>query len=77
VELVRQRAGIAPGQNVVLVPYPPKRSLFEVLMNRSEDTNIVEAESARMIAKIPGGDWINAAMKGGMLMLMPYRVTIQ
>ena len=77
VELVRKKAGIADGQNVVLVPYPPKRSLFELLTNRSEETNIVEVQSRKLIAQIPGGDWINAAMKSGMLMLMPYRVSIQ
>lgn len=77
VEMIKQRAKLSADQKVVLVPYPPKRSLFEVLMTRSDEASMIEARMSREIAKIPGGDWINAAMHGGVMMLMPYQITVR
>jgi protease IV len=77
IDLVRQRAKIPAGQHVNLVPYPPKRSLLEVLMNRSDDTNVVELQTRQILKRLPGSDWLSATLKGGVLMLMPYHISVQ
>lgn len=85
VDLVRIKAKIAPEQKVVLVPYPAKRSLFDLLMNRNEESHAIEMSADRILnrtigrelPKLPGGDWIKAALNGGALMLMPYHFNVQ
>jgi protease-4 len=77
VELIRQKAKIRADQKISLIPYPPRRSLFDVLTSRMDDSSVVEAQLARWLRKVPGGDWINAALNGGALMLMPYSITVQ
>ena len=37
VELAKQKAGIAPSERVELVPLPPPRSLFEILLERGQE----------------------------------------
>jgi protease-4 len=75
-ELVREKANIAAGEKVTLVPYPPRRSLFEVLMSRSDETTLAEAKVNAMLARLPGGHWIEALLGGGTLAVMPYFVEV-
>ncbi len=42
IEMVKQRAKIAAAEKITLVPYPPRRSLFQVLMDREQ---LAELES--------------------------------
>ncbi len=42
IEMVKQRAKIGAAEKIVLVPYPPRRSLFQVLMDRDQ---LAELES--------------------------------
>jgi protease-4 len=42
IEIVKQRAKIAVAEKITLVPYPPRRSLFQVLMDRDQ---LAELES--------------------------------
>lgn len=77
VELIRQKAKIGADQKILLIPYPPRRSLFDVLTSRTDDSSVVEAQVARWLGKVPGGDWIHAALKGGTMMLMPYSISVE
>ena len=40
VELAKQKAGIAPDEHVELVPLPTPRSLFEMLLERGQETRL-------------------------------------
>jgi protease-4 len=40
VELAKEKAGIAPSERVELVPLPPPRSLFEILLERSQSARV-------------------------------------
>lgn len=75
VEMIRQKAKIAGDQRVVLVPYPPKRTLFEVITSRSDESNLVQMQAARVLKQATGSDWLHAALQGGVQMLMPYSIS--
>ena len=77
-ELIKERAKIAASEKVTLVAYPPQRSLFEMLLNRKEDSS--EAETAvleRKIQSLVGRFPLRALAHGGMLRLMPYVVEVK
>jgi len=70
VELVKQRAKIGASEKITLVTYPPRRSLFDLLFNRNDDT----AAFARVfLGKMP----IRSLMQGGILRLMPYTIEVK
>ena len=73
VELVRQRAHISPSDRITLVPYPGKRSVFDVLFNRSEDSAALESKLEQVFGKLP----IAALSRGGFLKVMPYSITVR
>jgi protease IV len=74
IEMVKQRAHIPADENVTIVTYPPRRSVLDVLMNRSEDSASVELKAAR---RLFGGFPVGAWAQGGFLKLMPYVIKVQ
>jgi molybdopterin biosynthesis enzyme len=59
---------------VTIVTYPPRRSVLDVLMNRSDDTASVELKVARKVfAGLPVGAWA----QGGFLKIMPYAIKVR
>ena len=66
--LIKQKAKIAAGEEVTVVTYPPRRSLFDLLMKRSQQDDFVESKMAHVFGRMPYHAW----MKGGMLRLAPY-----
>jgi protease-4 len=72
-ELVKQKAHIGAGERVTLVPFPGKRSVFDVLVSRSEDLSDVELRIKKIIGHVP----ISALMRGGFLKLMPYSIQVK
>jgi protease-4 len=73
VELVRQRAHIAASDKITLVPYPGKRSVFDVLFGRTDDTAALESKLGRMLGGLP----VSALANGGFLKLMPYSIRVK
>jgi protease-4 len=72
VELIRQRAKIPAGQQVSLVVYPPRRSLFERLMART--AGIPAPPDLRAFLR----RWPPAALsRGGLFRLMPYAIEMR
>jgi protease-4 len=71
VELIKQKAKIAQGEKVVLVPYPPKRSLLDLIMSRSSD-NAAEAKLRALLDGWQTRIWL----KGGYLRMMPYSISV-
>ena len=43
IELVKQKAKIAASEKITLVAYPPRRSLFQVLLDRDTDLTLLES----------------------------------
>jgi protease-4 len=77
VEMIRSKANLPANQKIALVPYPPHRTLIEVLMNRSDQPSLAEMKINALLAKVPGGRWIRPILEGGTLALMPYSVEVQ
>ncbi len=73
VELVRQRAHIAATDRITLVPYPGKRSVFDVFFGRSDDSAALESKLEQVLGKLP----IGALARGGFLKVMPYSISVK
>jgi protease IV len=73
VELVRQKASFGSSDKIVLVPYPGKRSVFDLLLGRSDDTTALETRIDKLVGPIP---W-QAMSRGGFLKAMPYSITVR
>jgi protease-4 len=73
VQLVRQKARIPDGDRITLVPYPGKRSVFDLLFRRSDETAEIPALIARLLGDLPLG----SLARGGFLKLMPYSIGVR
>ena len=72
VELVKERAKIAASEKITLVAYPPRRSLFDMLFNRSNDSE-VEAQIRALMGKTP----LRLLARGGVFRLMPFTLVVK
>ena len=77
IELIRQKAKIGATEKIALSPYPPRKSLFELLMNSQSGSSLAEAKLDAALARFPGGKWIRPLMDGGALALMPYFIEVK
>ncbi|HYL74290.1 MAG TPA: signal peptide peptidase SppA [Bryobacteraceae bacterium] len=73
VELVRQKANFAASDKIALVPYPGKRSVFDMLFSHADESAIVESKIQQVFGKLP----IGAMARGGFLKAMPYSITVR
>jgi protease-4 len=73
IDMVRDRAKISSSEKIVLVTYPPKRSLWDVLLNRSDETSQVESLVRPIIGRLP----LHALAQGGIMRLMPFTVNVK
>ncbi|HEV2687333.1 MAG TPA: signal peptide peptidase SppA [Bryobacteraceae bacterium] len=73
VELVRKKASIAASDKIALVPYPGKRSVFEMLFNRADESAAVETKIRELVGPLPLG----AMSRGGFLKVMPYSIQVR
>lgn len=76
ISLVRKRAKLTATGDTNLIMYPPRRSLLEVLTNSSSD-GIVESVALSKARKTLPGLPNPALLKGGLLKVLPYSLTIQ
>ncbi|MEQ1946553.1 MAG: signal peptide peptidase SppA [Bryobacteraceae bacterium] len=89
IEIVKQKAKIPAADKTTLVAYPPRRSLFELLMDRGSDTISFDSMLAAAETR-----WIHSKLdpqvkevlsdlparslaEGGILRLMPYKIHVQ
>lgn len=75
VALIRKKAKLAADGETNLVMYPPRRSLLDILTNASPETIEGEAAESR-IRKLAPELPSRALLKGGVLRMLPYRVTV-
>jgi protease-4 len=84
IAMIKQSAGLEEDDLVTLVPYPPPKDLFELLLDRDEMANaLVRYESAdagaidllrEHVERVP---YWRALLQGGMMRIAPYWVTVQ
>jgi len=72
IAMVKQKANIPANSNVSLVMYPGRRSLLDMLLRRSSDDPL-EMRLSQVFGRMPYHAW----MKGGMLRILPYWITVQ
>ena len=53
VQIVRQRAKLGPNVGVMLIPFPRRRTLLDVLFNSNPDS-VVDAEVSRRLKGVLG-----------------------
>lgn len=73
IEMVRDRAKISSSEKIVLVTYPPKRSVWDVLFNRSSDAAEMESHLRPFIGRLP----LRALAHGGIMRLMPFTIDVK
>ena len=69
---VRKKANLAAGAPVSIVTYPARRSILDVLMQRSQE-DLVEAKLAPVFGRVPFRAWL----RGGFLRIAPQWLTVQ
>jgi len=81
-ELVKERAKIPATERISLVTYPPRKTLFEYLLNRDEDTVALETalfnkpfqkQIGALLGKLP----VQALAQGGVMRLMPFAIEVK
>jgi protease-4 len=91
IELIKDRAKLSSSDQVSLVPYPPRRSLVEMLLRRDDNSasildaraidsllaSIVESKIDAKVRTLLGNFPVRALSQGGMLQLMPYTITVE
>jgi protease IV len=73
IEMVRDRAKISSSEKIVLVTYPPKRTVWEVLFKSSDETAQMESYLRPFIGRLP----LRALSHGGILRLMPFAIDVK
>lgn len=79
IELIKQKAKIPASERIALVTYPPRRSIFDVLIRRGSDESLESGLEARLgpIGRIFRQARERAAMGAGLLRLMPYAIEVR
>jgi protease IV len=87
VEMIKARANIGASQSVTLVTYPPRRTLLDLVWNRSDDSAeldaalraslirsaVLPANLREFMGKVP----VRALLQGGILRLMPFTLDVK
>lgn len=74
VAMLRKRMGLKPEDGVDLIPYPPRRTIFDQYLRSTEPD--VEARIARVLGFGQGFDY-RAWLRGGLMRTMPYRIDLR
>lgn len=75
VEMIKAKAKIPASEKVTLVEYPPKRTLWDVLFNRSDES--VETMIEHRVQALAGHVPVRSLMHGGILSLMPFTIDVR
>lgn len=76
ISALKKKANIAAAENVTLMVYPPRESLLNILLKRSQTDMLEQARDAKLrevFGPVPFHSW----MKGGMLRTMPLWFTVR
>jgi protease-4 len=73
VEMIRDKAKISSSEKITLVTYPPKRTIWDVLFNKSDENAALESAMRPITGKLP----LRVLMHGGILRLMPFTIDVK
>jgi protease-4 len=75
IDLIKQKAKIPASEKVSVVTYPPRKSVWDLLFSRSDESveTLIEKRAHTLFGKMP----VRALLHGGMLRLMPYWVEVK
>ncbi len=72
IDLIKKKAGIRAAENIRLVPYPPRRTIFDELINRPADP-AADVPILAQLRRFRTAGWLD----GAVFRLMPYTITIR
>jgi protease-4 len=81
-ELIKERAKIPASERVSLVTYPPRKTLFDYLLNRDEDNvgletalmdRVIQSKTGALLGKLP----LQSLGRGGVMRLMPFAIEVK
>jgi protease-4 len=72
IDMVKSKAKIPASEHVTVVMYPGRRSILDMLLHRSTD-DALESKLTQIFGPVPFHAW----MKGGMLRVMPFWLTVK
>jgi protease-4 len=72
IELVKQKAHIPASEGITLVAYPAKRSILDLLFNRSDESSVMDLKIKKVLGPVP----IELLRRGGFMKLMPYSIQV-
>jgi protease IV len=72
IEVLKRQAHMSPSQRVTLVPYPGRRSVFELLFRNTDPTAQVQMRLEKILGKLP----LRALSERGFLKVMPYSINV-
>jgi protease-4 len=73
VEAVKQQAHMAASDRVILVPYPGRRSIFDLVFSRADPAAQVQMQLEKILGKLP----LQALSERGFLKVMPYSISVR
>jgi protease IV len=77
VALVKERAKIGASDKITLVSYPPRRSLFDLLLNSKSGDSELESQLPLQLQKAVGKMPIRLLAHGGIMRLMPFTLVVK
>jgi protease IV len=72
VEVLKQQAHMSPSDRVTLVPYPGRRSVFDLLFSRTDPTAEIQLRLEKILGKLP----LQQLSQRGFLKVMPYSINV-
>jgi protease IV len=72
VEVLKQQAHMSPSDRVTLVPYPGRRSVFDLLFSRADPTAEIQLRLEKILGKLP----LQQLSQRGFLKVMPYSINV-
>ncbi|MGP0075564.1 MAG: signal peptide peptidase SppA [Bryobacteraceae bacterium] len=72
VEVLKQQAHMSASERVTLVPYPGRRSVFELLFSRADPTAEAQLRLEKILGKLP----LRVLSERGFLKVMPYSINV-
>jgi protease-4 len=72
IEMVKKKANIPAAERVTVITYPPRRSVLDVLLRRSQE-DMLETKLRQVFQGMPFHAW----MRGGFLRMAPYQVVVR
>ena len=70
--MAKKKANIPAAENVTVVSYPPRRSILDLLVRRSQE-DVLDVKLRSTFRDMPFHAW----MQGGLLRMMPFWISVR